>query len=166
MIDYQQKLVEIMRKENETRQVLADALRDSEAALAIAAAENRIEKYSDLTGFLRYIMGDIHLTVEQKVAEVAKARIAFTAVWESQFTQTMLDNAIRKERLALEKLSSALRKVEDKLELEGIRNRTEQYNKLYQQLLAAAKDPYKDRIPLPARIRREINDIYNHDNKE
>lgn len=81
-------------------------------------------------------------------------------------TQTMLDNAIRKERLALEKLSSALRKVEDKLELEGIRNRTVLYNNLRQQLLAAAEDSYEDRILLPARIRREISDIYNHDNKE
>ena len=67
MIDYQQRLVEVMRKENETRLVLADTLRDSEAALAIAAAENRIKKYSDLTGFLRSTMGDIHLTVEQKL---------------------------------------------------------------------------------------------------
>ena len=54
MIDYQQKLVEVMRKETETRQVLVDALRDSEAALAI------------LAGFLRSTMGNNHLTVEQK----------------------------------------------------------------------------------------------------
>ena len=85
MIDYQQRLVEVMRKENETRQVLADTLRDSEAALAIAAAENRIKKYSDLTGSLRSMMSNNQLTMEQKVAEVAKVRIAFTAVWESQF---------------------------------------------------------------------------------
>ncbi len=85
MIDYQQKLVEVMRKENETRLVLADTLRDSEAALAIAAAENRIKKYSDLAGFLRSTMGNNHLTVEQKIAEVAKVRNMFTAAWESQF---------------------------------------------------------------------------------
>ena len=85
MIDYQQKLVEVMRKENETRLVLADTLRDSEAALAIAAAENRIKKYSDLTGFLQSTMGNSQLTVEQKIAEVAKARNMFTVVWESQF---------------------------------------------------------------------------------
>ena len=85
MTDYQQKLVEVMRKENETRQVLADTLRDSEAALAIAAAENRIKKYSDLAGFLRSTMGNNHLTVEQKIAEVAKVRNMFTAAWESQF---------------------------------------------------------------------------------
>ena len=81
-------------------------------------------------------------------------------------TRTKLDNAIRKEQLAFEKLSSAVRKAEDKLELEGIRNRTELYNQLYQQLLAAAKDSYDDRFLLTSRIRREMNDIYSQDNKE
>ena len=85
MIDYQQELVEIMRKENETQQVLVDTLRDSEAALAIAAAENRIKEYSGLTGLLQFTMRNNHLTMEQKAAEVAKVRAAFTAVWESQF---------------------------------------------------------------------------------
>ena len=37
MIDYQQRLVEVMRKENETRLVLADTLRDSEAAYLVTA---------------------------------------------------------------------------------------------------------------------------------
>ena len=48
MTDYQQKLAEVMRKETEARQALVDVLRDSEAALAIAAAEHRIKKYSEL----------------------------------------------------------------------------------------------------------------------
>ena len=85
MIDYQQELTDVMRIETEVRQVLADALRDSEAALAIAAADNRIKKYSDLVGFLQSTVHNNHLTVEQKIAEVAKVRIAFTAMWESQF---------------------------------------------------------------------------------
>lgn len=81
-------------------------------------------------------------------------------------TKTKLDNAIRKEQLAFEKLASAVRKAEDKLELEGIRNRTELYNQLYQQLMAAAEDSYDDRFLLTPRIRREMSDIYNQDNKE
>ena len=48
MTDYQQKLAEVMREETEARQALVDVLRDSEAALAIAAAEHRIKKYSEL----------------------------------------------------------------------------------------------------------------------
>ena len=56
-----------LRKETETRQVLADALRDSESALAIAAAENRIKKYSDLAGSLRFMMSNNQLTMEQKL---------------------------------------------------------------------------------------------------
>ena len=66
MTDYQQKLAEVMRKETEARQALVDVLRDSEAALAIAAAEHRIKKYSDLAGFLQSTMGNSQLTVEQK----------------------------------------------------------------------------------------------------
>ena len=74
-----------MREETEARQALVDVLRDSEAALAIAAAEHRIQKYSDLAGFLQSTMGNSQLTVEQKIAEVAKVRNMFTAAWESQF---------------------------------------------------------------------------------